>query len=84
MYEDLGFGVAMERVSGRFELVAKLLEVVDFAVEDNGDATVFIGHGLSAGLREIEDRKTTEAECNVAGDMLAAHVGTAVDDPVHH
>lgn len=60
-----------------FELGTEFLEVVDLTVEDNDDAAVLIGHGLSAGLGQVEDRQAAEAEGNAAVDKLTAHVGTA-------
>lgn len=43
--EALGVGAAVELVALGLELGAKLLEVVDLAVEDDNDAAVLIGHG---------------------------------------
>ena len=82
--EALGVGAAVELIALGLELGAKLLEVVDLAVEDDNDAAVLIGHGLSAGLGQVEDRQAAEAEGNAAVDKLTAHVGTAMDDAVHH
>ena len=79
MQEALGVGAAVELVALGLELGTEFLEVVDLAVEDNNDVTVLIGHGLSAGLGQVEDRQAAEAE-----DKLAAHVGTTMDDAVHH
>ena len=84
MQEALGVGSTVELIALGLELGAKLLEVVDLAVEDDNDAAVLIGHGLSAGLGQVEDRQAAEAQGNAALDKLAAHVGTAMDDAVHH
>ena len=82
--EALGVGSTVELIALGLELGAKLLEVVDLAVEDDNDAAVLIGHGLSAGLGQVEDRQAAEAQGNAAVDKLAAHVGTTMDDAVHH
>ena len=82
--EALGVGAAMELIALGLELGAKLLEVVDLAVEDDDDAAVLVGHGLSASLGQVEDRQAAEAQGNAAVDKLTAHVGTAMDDAVHH
>ena len=84
MQEALGVGAAVELIALGLELGAKLLEVVDLAVKDNHDAAVLVGHGLRASFGEVENRQTTEAEGDTAIDKLAAHVGAAVDDTVHH
>ena len=82
--EALGVGAAVELIALGLELGAKLLEVVDLAVEDDDDAAVLVGHGLSASLGQVEDRQAAEAQGNAAVDKLTAHVGTAMDDAVHH
>ena len=82
--EALGVGAAVELVALGLELGTEFLEVVDLAVEDNDDAAVLVGHGLSAGLGQVEDRQAAEAQGNAAVDKLTAHVGTAMDDAVHH
>ena len=82
--EALGVGAAVELVALGLELGAKLLEVVNLAVKDDDDAAVLICHGLGAGLSQVEDRQAAEAEGDAAVDKLAAHVGTTMDDAVHH
>ena len=82
--EALGVGAAVELIALGLELGTEFLEVVDLAVEDNDDATVLVGHGLSASLGQVEDRQAAEAQGNAAVDKLTAHVGTAMDDAVHH
>ena len=62
MQEALGVGAAVELVALGLELGTEFLEVVDLAVEDNDDAAVLIGHGLSAGLGQVEDRQAAEAQ----------------------
>ena len=84
VYQDFGISVAVEGVAGRLQLGAKLLEVVDLSVEDNRDLAVVARHGLGSSFGKIENRKTTEAKGNVVDDMLAAHIGTTVDDAIHH
>ena len=84
VHQDLGVGVAVEGVAGCLQLGAKLLEVIDLAVENDRDLAVVARHGLSASFGKVKNRKTTEAKGNVVDDMLAAHIGTTVDDAIHH
>ena len=74
----------MEGVALRLELAAKLHEVVDFAVEHDDDAAVFVAHGLGARRRKVENRQAAEAQRHARREERIAHVGTAVDDAVHH
>ena len=84
MEQALGIGTAVELVALALELGAELAEVVDLAVEHDDDAAVLVGHGLGAGLGEVEDRQAAEAEGDAAVDELSSHVGPAMDDPIHH
>jgi hypothetical protein len=57
--------------------------IVDFPVEDNVNRSVFIGHGLMpAG--DVNDRKTTMAETDVAIHIGARIVWTAMHDDIAH
>src|SRR3954470_11241925 len=60
--QDFRVGViAVENVAPRLEFAPQLGVVVDLAVEDHADATVFIPHRLSAALN-VEDSKAAMAE----------------------
>ena len=84
VHEDLGVGVAVERVTRGLELGAELLEVVDLAVEHHKDRAVLVAHGLGSRLGEVENGQAAETQRHAIFDMGSAHVGTAVDNAVHH
>jgi hypothetical protein len=52
--DDLGVALGAECVARACELRNELLEVVDLAVEDHGDAAVLVVKGLLPG-RQIDD-----------------------------
>src|SRR5271166_3214614 len=52
----------MEAFSGASELLAKLDIVVDLAVENDVEAPICAGHGLPAGLAQIDDRQAAMHE----------------------
>ena len=57
--------------------------IVDFSIEDNVNRSVFIGHRLMpAG--DVNDRKTTMPETDVAIDIGARIVWTAMRDDITH
>src|SRR5204862_7048220 len=60
-----GFGVAVrpEAVAPRDEPVAKVLEVVDLAVENNLHGRVFIGHRLAGVGAQVDDPQPPERQC---------------------
>ena len=84
VHEDLGVGVAVERVPRGLELGAELLKVVDLAVEHHEDRAVLVAHGLGASLGEVENGQAAETQRHAIFDMGSAHVGTAVDNAIHH
>ncbi len=57
--------------------------VEDFAVVDNLQATIFVGHGLVA-VGEIDDAQAAKAESHEFIAKEAAIVGTAVSDAIGH
>ena len=59
---DLGIGLGMKPVAFGHQLLAQLLEVEDFAVEDDGVAARLIGHGLVAVGREVENGEAAETQ----------------------
>ena len=83
MNDGLGVAVGMELVTSLDQFGTELLEVVDLAVERDGDAAVSILHGLMA-LGDINDGKATEAHGDVVVDEIAVLVGTTVNDAVGH
>ena len=55
--DDFGIGVGAEGVSGRNQLRAQFLEVVNFAVEGDPYGLIFIAHGLMSRGGKIDDRQ---------------------------
>ena len=84
VHENLGVGIAVEGVAGGLQLGAELLEVVDLAVEDDEDGAVLVAHRLGASLGEVENGQAAETQRHAIFDMGSAHVGTAVDNAIHH
>jgi hypothetical protein len=80
-----GFGVAAGAidVASGFESGAQIGVIEDFAVVDNLQAAIFIGHGLMA-VGEIDDAQAAEAESDEFIAKDAAIVGTAVSDAIGH
>ena len=66
-------------MSALFEIGAQLAIVVDLAVENDGDAVVFVEGRLFAG-DEIDDREPTHAERDAARDKQAL-LNPAHDEP---
>ncbi len=55
--DHFGVGTAVEADAGGREPRRQLAEIVDLAVEDDGEAPVGGGHRLRPGRREVEDRE---------------------------
>ena len=86
--DDLGVAVGLEDVPLGLQLGAQVHEVVNFTVEHADDSAILIVHGLLA-CGQVDDAQTAEAQRNgrarvVAADMVAFHIGAAVDDAVRH
>ena len=86
--DDLGVAVGLEDVPLGLQFGAQVHEVVNFTVEHADDGAVLIVHGLLA-CGQVDDAQTAEAQRNgrarvVAADMVAFHIGAAVDDAVRH
>src|SRR6185436_11738295 len=78
------------RIAGGFEdvtlcdqIIAETLVIVDFAIEDNPDGSVFIGNRLVAA-REINDTETPHSDRAIAIGVEAFIVRTAVDHAITH
>ena len=86
--EDLGVAAGLEDVTLRDKLVAKVDEIVDLAVENADDASILVEHRLTGALGQVDDRQPAKAEGDrrraLSGDVIAVHIGAAVDDPVRH
>ena len=88
MQDDLGVAVGLEDVALGLQLGAQLHKIVDLAVENADNGAVLIVHGLFA-RGQVDDAQTAEAQRDraagvIAADMVALHIGAAVDDAVCH
>src|SRR5207302_39141 len=72
-----------EPAAARLQLAAQVAEVVDLAVEDEGDGAVLASHRLLAG-DEVDDRQTCHPECRLAIQIAAGVVGAAVLEDLQH
>jgi hypothetical protein len=82
---DNGFGVTIrdEAVAAAFEIGTKFLEVVDLAIEDDPDGTVFIEDGLmTAG--NVDNAEAGHAEAGTILREDALIVGAAMNDGLTH
>ena len=62
MDEDFGIAVGSKTIAFAFELPAKILEVVDRAVEHHANRAVIGQHRLTAVVAEIDDREAAVPE----------------------
>src|SRR6185503_1948591 len=65
--DDFRVGGRVESLAERLELAAKLLEIVDLAVERDDATRRRIDHRLGAGLAQVEDRKTAVRKHDFVG-----------------
>jgi len=70
--DDFGVATAMKHVALGFEFPAQLLEIVDLAVKDNGQGSVFVEKRLVAG-DEVDDGQPA------MGQPRAAALGKGVE-----
>ena len=80
-----GFGVGMrgKRVTRRQQLFAKLLVVVDFAVEHNDFRAIFVGHGLASALK-VDNRQATMRQRHEIVHIKRGVVGAAMRNTIAH
>ena len=83
MKDAFGIGFRREAMAAAFEVGTKLGKIVDFAVEDDPGAAVFVKDGLVAG-GEIDDGKPAHAEARAIGYVDAFIVRAAMPDCVAH
>ena len=86
--DDLSVAVGLEDVAFGLQRGAQLHKIVDLAVEHADNGAVLIVHGLFA-CGQVDDAQTAEAQRDgaagvIAADMVALHIGAAVDDAVCH
>src|SRR5262249_1617244 len=75
---DLRVAVSLKATAARFEQLARFEEVVNFAVENDPDRAVVVGHRLVAA-GAVDDAEPAHGDDGVGLGMNAALVGTAVD-----
>ena len=83
MQQHLGVAVGAKARAARDELVAQLPEVVDLAIEDDGERAVLGRHRLVA-QRQVDHREPAEAEAEAARAMEPFLVGAAMREPARH
>src|ERR1017187_554226 len=81
--DGFGVGASGVAVAGLLEGGAEGGVVEDFAVENDEEGGVLIGHGLVAA-RDIDDGKAAEAEGGVRVAVVTGIIGAAVADGVRH
>ena len=81
--DGFGVGASSVAVAGLFEGGAEVGVVEDFAVENDEEGGVLIGHGLvAAGY--VDDGEAAEAEGGVGVAVVTGVIGAAVADGVRH
>src|SRR5215467_1971667 len=83
MNDDFCIGLRRKQMSPTFELLAQLLEIVDFSVENHRDAAVLIKDGLMAACH-INDAEPAHSQPNTVLDKDALVVGSTVHHGLAH
>ena len=86
--DDLGVAVGLEDMALGLQFGTQIHEVVNFAVEHADNGAVLVVHRLLA-RGQVNDAQAAEAQRNgrarvIAADVVAFHIGTAVDDAIRH
>ncbi len=81
--DRLGVGMRTVAMAARFEIAANAGVVVDFAVEDHPDRSVFIRQRLLSGP-QIDDAQAAVGERRVFVDVEARFIRAAMRDDVAH
>ena len=79
----LGVASRREPMSPAFQRVRKLQVIVDFAVTDQGDGSVFVVERLFSGV-QIDDAESSNSEADFPFDMNTVAVGAAVGEGRFH
>ncbi len=64
MDNDLGIGMAPEKMSSFDQLFSQFQKIIDLSVKNQLDGSVFVTHGLVSLLGQIDDGQTTESKGN--------------------
>src|SRR4051812_44670786 len=83
VHDDLGIAARAERVAALLELRAKLLVVIDFAVQDDDDRPVFVEKRLISRF-EVDNPQPLNSEADTVVDENAARIGAAMFDRRAH
>jgi len=81
---DFGVGARGEDVTERFERFAEFAEIVDFAVEGDGEVAAGGDAGLVSGGGEVDDGEPPVSEAEEAVDEEPFSVRSAMGDGVGH
>ena len=83
MNDDFGIGLGVEAMTALFQFGAELRKIVDFAIEDDPRAAVFVEYRLVAAGK-VDDAEAAHSEPGAIGDVESFVVRTAVDDLLAH
>src|SRR5260221_619346 len=83
MDDGLRVAVGRELVARGLQLAAKLLVVVDLAVEDDHHGAIFVGDRLLATLH-VDDAQPAHAQAGVVAEPMAVVIRATVPDDVRH
>src|SRR6185503_8936660 len=83
MWQHLRVGSAAKRVTLFFQIGSKLSVVIDFTVQDDSDAAVFIEYRLFA-CNEIDNCEAAHAECHAGGYEYSFGIRSAMDHALAH
>jgi hypothetical protein len=81
--DDLGIGVRTKHVAPAFEISPKLVEVVNFSVEDYPTRAIFVEHRLVTAS-QVNDAEAAHAKTRAVPDEHSFIVRAAVDDGLAH
>jgi hypothetical protein len=76
--DDFSVAASVEDMAEGLQFRNEFLVIVDFAVEDDADALVFVVEWLLAG-GQVDDGEPTMAEPDAGFEMQAAFIGTAME-----
>src|SRR5467141_2135187 len=81
--DDFGVGMGAKRMAASFERATQLPEIVDLAVEDDGDVVGFVEYGLvTAG--KVNDTEAAHSERHGGSDEQPVFVRAAMPERLHH
>ena|SRR5712691_1371657 len=84
MQDDLGIAARFELVLTRsLQLPSQLLEVVAFAVVDNVQTAILVGHGLLAPSK-VNDRQAAHSKAAYRARKLTIFIGPPMNQALVH